>query len=381
MGNGMRETIFGGASTFSKMHCNYPDNMHEIACGSFGQGVTISGDRVLFDTVSALGARLLHFDDYGGMQSIPTIEESLLAEMLMHHFPFIEMVRYGCNGADATEGALRYARAHTGRPLVYSVGYHSCQSAFTFNTPPALGCINGLVQQFDTLNDLIVALSLLQDDHTVGAVIIEPVMLDLNVRVHLSQIRSVTRENGIVLIFDEIITGFRVPTRSISTWYGITPDLILLGKALGGGYPLSVIGGPLQIMDVPVFHSYTFAGLPKALHNAIDICSISDEKLMKFWVDSGRFMENFNRLHDELKLIGYATRCAWTGPDELKYTFWQEMFKRGIMFGPAFFPRISWTKEDYERIINESISVFNDIKLGNVKLECRMPEPIFRRNK
>jgi glutamate-1-semialdehyde 2,1-aminomutase len=367
----MENMIFGGASTFSKMHCNYPECIPEYSSGSDG----------FFDTISALGARLINMEDDGAMRSLPSAEESVLADILKKHFPFIEMVRYGCNGADATEGAIRYARAFTGRPLVYCVGYHSCQSAFTFNSPPALGCINGLVQQFNSLDDLILALMNLRDDHTVGAAIIEPVTLDLNIRVHLSQIRDLTKEKGIVLVFDEIITGFRVPTRSISTWYGITPDLILFGKALGGGYPLSIIGGPRSIMDVPVFHSYTFAGLPRALQNAIEICSIPDEELMRFWVDAGRFMENYNRLHDDLKLNGYNTRGVWTGPDELKYTFWQEMFKRRILLGPAFFPRMSWKKEHYDNILNESISVFNEIELGNVSLEGRIPEPIFKRNR
>jgi len=376
----MNDLIFGGASTFSKMHCNYPENYPSVVRGSEDNDVVgISGNHY-FDTVSALGARLIDNYGNGGILSLPHVDEDILARMLQKYLPFIEMVRYGCNGADATEGALRYARAFTGHPLVYSVGYHSCQSAFTFNTQPALGCINGLIQPFNSFESLIKSLTLLDEDHTVAAVIIEPVMLDLDVKDQLKEIRRLTTENGIVLIFDEIITGFRVPKRSISAWFDITPDLILLGKAMGGGYPLSIIGGPAAIMNVPVFHSYTFAALPEALRNALHICGLPGAAFDLFWCLAGEFMETFNSRSNTIKLDGYATRGVWTGPDELKYIFWQEMLRRGILVGVAFFPKIGWSKEDYDLLLKISLETLDDIEKNNVKLCGRTPEPIFKRN-
>lgn len=372
--------IYGGASTFSKMHCNYPENFPSILMKGDRQDVVDSSGRHLFDTVSALGAQLINYSDPGGMLSLPHINESILAELLKKHFPFIEMVRYGNNGADATEGAIRYARAFTGRPLVYSVGYHSCQSAFTFNSPPALGCINGCIQQFTSFDDLIKSLYLLDESHTVAAVIIEPVILDLDVKPQLAEIRKLTQDNEIVLIFDEIITGFRVPTRSISTWYGVHPDMILLGKAIGGGYPLSIIGGSKKIMDVPVFHSYTFAGLPKSLQKAIEICALPDEAFLSFWNMADDFRKRFNEQSEEIKLTGYATRGVWSGPEELKYIFWQEMNRAGVLLGVAFFPRMGWDHDNYNLLLKLSLETLAEIKKSDIKLCGRMPAPIFRRN-
>jgi len=377
--------IFGGASTFSKMHCNYPENIPESVIGCCGQGLVNDNRDSFFDTVSALGSRLIDYRDDGGMMSLPHQNELTLARMLSYHFPFIEMVRYGCNGADATEGAIRYARANTGKKYVVSYGYHSCQSAFTMNTPPALGCVFGHIVQANSLDSVIKLLKgvdsdLVKNTDGIAAVIVEPVILDLDVREKLSEIRMITKEKKIILIFDEIITGFRVPTRSISTWFKIIPDLILLGKAMGGGYPLSIIGGTRSIMDVPVFHSYTFSGLPKALKNAIEICGIGEYAFQHFWENSLSFMNNFNSLKFDIKLTGYATRGVWTGPDELKYTFWQEMYKKGILLGPAFFPRIKWLQADYDMLINTSYQILNEIREKNIKLDGRMPNPIFKRN-
>src|SRR4030042_531082 len=175
--------IFGGASTFSKMHCNYPENIPESITRSSGQFLEFDDGKDVFDTVSALGARLVDCEPSGGMLSLPHKSEKSLARMLCGLFPFVEMVRYGCKGADATEGAIRYARAHTGKKYVISCGYHSCQSAFTMNTPPSLGCIPGYIVQANDFNAVIKLLNgvdsdLIRHPEGVAAVIVEPVTVD-----------------------------------------------------------------------------------------------------------------------------------------------------------------------------------------------------------
>lgn len=373
--------IFGGASTFSKMPSVYPDGIPKNAIGSIDQSIIMNDYRLYFDTVSALGSQLIDYNNKGSMLSVAYANEAVLAEMIADRIPFVEMVRYGCNGADATEGAIRYARNYTGRTNVLSVGYHSCQSPFTNCTPPALGCIDGGIHMIPSLDGLIDYLYMLGDNCIdIAAVILEPVMLDINVRDSLQRIRDITAQYGIVLIFDEIITGFRFSKLCVSNYFGIHPDLILLGKALAGGYPLSIIGGSKKILDCPVFHSYTFAGFPLSIDTAIETLKIVDKSIENFWSRSGKFMDEFNRLPYKLKLHGYNTRGVWVGTDELKYTFWQQMFKMGYLIGPALFPRIGWTDEDYDRLYYASRSVLEDIETNGVKLEGDIPQPIFKRS-
>jgi glutamate-1-semialdehyde 2,1-aminomutase len=370
--------IFGGASTFSKMHCNYPDGFPEYFECCEGQYLIDNSRNRYFDTVSALGAQLIDYRN-GGMMSLPCSTEKELAEILKQKMPFIEMVRYGNNGADTSEGALRYARAHTGKKWILSYGYHSCQSAFTNQTPPALGCVEGFIRQFETL-DLLLSWMNVNEINDIAGIIVEPVILDLNVKRELETLRKITAQKGIVLIFDEIITGFRVPEFCISNWFKIFPDIILLGKGIGGGYPLSIIGGRKEIMNKPVFISYTFAGFPEAIDRALFVCTTSNDDILKLWETSGKFIHEFNEFSFGVKLKGYNTRCIWDGPRELVYTFWQEMLKKKVFLGPVFFPKLTWTEEIFKSLLITFSECIHDIKSNNITLSGHMPEPIFKRN-
>lgn len=377
--------VFGGASTFSKMHCNYPESFPQYFTAAIGEYFVDDDNGWYFDTVSGLGSRITSFSEVRhGMMSLPSKSEYDLARKICDIIPFAEMVRFGNNGADATEGAIRFARAHTKKEFVISCGYHSCQSPFTFLTDPALGCIDGKIVGVESLEEVAKHLQIIEDHKycsNIAAVIIEPVMLDINVKEIIKEIRERTRRLGIVLIFDEIITGMRVPKYCVANWFEVGPDMILLGKAIGGGYPLSIIAGRREIMDKPVFISYTFAGFPAAMENSLIILNAIDcQDLNIFWKNAGDFMTKFNELDFEIKLKGYNTRGVWSGPEEIKYTFWQEMLKREYFLGPAFFPRISWSIEDYNSILSAAKICIDKIK-GGAKLEGRFPEPIFKRNR
>lgn len=369
--------IYEGASTFSKMHRNYPDGIPNCVDTCHGQHIYSYGDRGMFDTVSSLGARLFDYNSPGGMMSLPYRGEELLADKLNELIPCIEMVRYGLNGADSTEGSIRYARAYTGRTTVLSIGYHSCQSAFTNNTPPALGCIEGGIKVLGTNSDLIAYLG--SNPKDVAAVIMEPVQLDIHVKEELLLIRSMCTNLGIVLIFDEIITGFRVPSYCISNYLSVTPDIILLGKAIANGHPLSIIGGRRDIMNRAVFHSYTFAGYPLAIDEAIKTCKLTETDLLNFWLRSGKFMDDFNRLPYGIKLTGYNTRGVWVGDDTSKFTLWQDMYNKGTLLGPAFFPRVGWTTEHYDNLYFSMRQSLEDIQSGKVILKGSLPQPLFKR--
>lgn len=223
----------------------------------------------------------------GSSYGAPTQAEVELAESLVRLVPGVEKVRLVNSGTEATMSALRLARAFTGRERVikFEGGYHGHSDAFlvkagsgvtTFGLPASRGVPPAAVQ--DTLvaryNDLD-SVSQLFDQYPgeIGAVIVEPVAGNMGVvppKVEFLQgLRQITKDNGAVLIFDEVITGFRVGLRGAQGLYGVVPDLTTLGKIIGGGLPIGAFGGKGEMMDMlapdgPVYQAGTLSGNPLA---------------------------------------------------------------------------------------------------------------------
>ena len=369
--------IAGGACTFSKRPDQYIQGVTGPTCKSMTGHTFSDGVSDLRDTTGALGALLGSCSD--GIMPLPSYMEEVLAKALVERIPCIEMVRYMLNGGDATTAALRYARAYTGRPEILYTGYHGCSGEYTYNTPPAKGCVNGHCLKMDTIEGLIAMLE--ADPTDVAAVIIEPIELDLDVRDKLEALRMMCTDTGVVLIFDCIITGGRVPHLTVANWYGIKPDLICLGKALGGGYPLSILGGRRDIMqDEEVFISYTFAGFPPSLDRAYKmLCELTDDHLQAWWDRCDALRKAINVLPYDLKIHGYATRGTWVGPDRIKYLYWQEMHDRGWHIGRPWFPRYDWPEQFYVDFFEDTKKSLGRIRGGKVKHRGTWPKELFKR--
>ena len=197
----------------------------------------------------------------------PTEIEVKMAQLVTEIVPSVEMVRMVNSGTEATMSAIRLARGHTGRNKI--VKFEGCwhghadsfliqagSSALTMGAPSSPGVTPGTAADSITVpfNDLeAVEKAVVENRDEIAAVIVEPIAGNMGVIPpvpgFLQGLRDVTTEMGIVLIFDEVITGFRVSCGGAQEFYGVTPDLTTLGKIIGGGLPVGAFGGRREIMS------------------------------------------------------------------------------------------------------------------------------------
>lgn len=338
------------------------------------------GNRYI-DFICSLGANLLGHQnikikqaiinqlDKGLLYSLGSTAEVEAAEILRVMFYFMGKVRFLKTGSEASIASLRIARSHTKRSIVLSEGYHAWHDEFVSLTPPATGCVeHKFIEKLTSLNQI---------NENVAAVIVEPVITDFSSSrmQFLIELRERCTKYGVMLIFDEIITGFRYRKNAVCLDTGIRPDILLLGKALGGGLPLSaVLTAPGIGEDQDWFVSSTFAGDLSALvaFRALGEQIATTHKNETLWAEGERFQSEFNALSDLVKLEGYPTRGVLSGSDLNKALFMQESCKAGILFGPSWFfahPHI----ELREIVINSCRDILQRIKHGHVKLEGEMP--------
>lgn len=224
----------------------------------------------------------------GTSYGAPTEAETQLAERVIEAMPNIEMVRFVNSGTEATMSALRVARAFTGRQKIikFSGGYHghadlllvaAGSGALTLGTPdspgvPASVTAETLSLPYNDVNAVRNAFERYPQD--IAAVIVEPVAGNMGcvppVVGFLQGLRDLTRQFGAVLIFDEVMTGFRVAHGGAQALYGIVPDMTCLGKIVGGGLPAAAYGGKREILELvspagPVYQAGTLSGNPLAM--------------------------------------------------------------------------------------------------------------------
>ena len=223
----------------------------------------------------------------------PTVKEIELAKILIQTVPSLEKVRLTSSGTEATMTALRLARGYTGRAKIikFSGGYHghndallvrAGSGALTFSTPDSEGVPEAFSSQtlVAEYNDLASVVTYLEaDPEGVAAVIVEPVPgnmgLILPEQGFLEGLRRLTHDYGVVLIFDEVMTGCRLARGGVQEIYNIDPDLTCLGKVVGGGLPLAAVGGKAAIMDMlaplgAVYQAGTLSGNPLAVTAGIE---------------------------------------------------------------------------------------------------------------
>ncbi len=219
--------------------------------------------RVYVDWLAAWGAALLGFgrpeiDEAirGQLDAAPTLSmphalEVEVAEKITALIPCAEMVAFGKNGSDAVTAAVRLARAATEREVILQFGFHGFHDWFAASNRTIRGIpasFDGLVHAFP-YNDTS-ALEALFDRHRgkVAAVLMEPFRAELPKKGYLEKVRDLAHANGALLVFDEMVTGFRVARGGAQEWTGVVPDLACFGKALANGMPLSALVGPRELM-------------------------------------------------------------------------------------------------------------------------------------
>lgn len=206
--------------------------------------------------------------------SLATELEVELAERLVRLVPCAEMVRFGKNGSDATTAAIRLARAYTGHERVAVCGYHGWHDWYIGTTTRDLGVPQAVkaLSRAVPYNDADAVADLLHNDPDgFAALILEPAGIDDPAPGYLEALREITQRSGVVLIFDEIVTGFHIDMGGAQSFYGVTPDLATFGKGMGNGLPISAVVGRRDIMRgmEDIFFSATFGGETLSLAAAI----------------------------------------------------------------------------------------------------------------
>lgn len=202
----------------------------------------------------------------GTAYGAPTENEIKLAKMVIDRVPCAEMIRFVNSGTEATMSAIRLARGFTGKNKIvkFEGSYHGAHDYVLVKSgsgaaalPDSLGIPKDTTKNTLTChyNDEDALKKLIVDEKdNIAAVIVEPVMGNIGCvepnSGYLEFLREITEENNILLIFDEVITGFRLSSGGAQTYYSITPDLVTMGKIIGGGFPMGAFAGKREIMEM-----------------------------------------------------------------------------------------------------------------------------------
>ncbi|MBT4711723.1 MAG: aminotransferase class III-fold pyridoxal phosphate-dependent enzyme [Alphaproteobacteria bacterium] len=379
--------------TFSKGWTQYPKGVSPVFATRADGGYVWDADGNKFiDWPMALGPLLLGHNnatvndavakqlDNGIAFSLPTVGELALAERLVDWFPYADRVRFGKNGSDATSGAVRAARAFTGRSTILCCGYHGWQDWFIGTTTRNGGVPSAMAEltkpfpynDIEALGELLAA-----HQGDVAAVIMEPMGLVEPGPGYLEAVRQLATQHGAVLIFDECWTGFRIHAQGAFGKFGVAPDMACFGKALGNGVPISVVIGTAEVMETfeEIFFSFTFGGDMLGIAAAGAVLDVLESQPVLAEVDAlGRSLMDGTAdlvadhdLGDHIALSGYGARhfLVFSGDDAdgmiLKTLFQQEAMKAGIL--AAGWHASSWahTDDDVQHTLRAYDGVFGDL--------------------
>lgn len=327
-----------------------------------------------------------------------------LSELLIDVIPCAEMVRFGKNGSDVTSAAVRLARAYTGKDKIACCGYHGWQDWYIATTSRNKGIPEAVKKltfafeynKIDTLEKIFA-----ENKDEVACVIMEPVGMLEPQGNFLKEVKDLTHKHKAILIFDEIVTGFRFSLGGAQEYFAVEPDMATFGKSMGNGMPISALVGKKEYMRKleEVFFSFTFGGETLSLAASLaTIHELIEKKVIDYlWKKGQKIKDGYNRIAAKYNMQEY-TRClgfapvnypVFTNPDgkaslELKSLFQQECIKRGVLFSGRHNTSFSHSDKD----IAITLEVYDDamrllkeaVEKGNVEqmLEGEKVQPVFR---
>lgn len=329
-----------------------------------------------------------------------------VSEMLVDTVPCAEMVRFGKSGSDATSAAVRVARAFTGRDKIASEGYHGWHDWYIGTTEHSKGvpqAVKALTETF-RYNDIESLRQVFaKNEGEIAAVIMEPVGIVEPEPGFLQEVKDLSHKNGALLIFDEVISGFRMSLGGAQEFFGVTPDLAAFGKAMANGMPISALVGRTDVMSQfnEVFFSHTFGGETLSLAASLaTVSELREKKVIPYlWRQGKKLQEAYQKIAEEAHLeSGYTISCIGYPPRnviafrdvagkdclEMKSLFQQEMIKRGILFPGYNAISFSHSDEDIEKTIEAYVDsmkiVAKAAKENNFRkyLEGGVVSPVFR---
>ena len=341
----------------------------------------------------------------GGLSfGAPTAAETVIAEEIAKLVPSVERVRLVSSGTEATMSAIRLARGYTGRDKIvkFEGCYHGHSDSLlvkagsgllTFGNPSSAGVPADFTRHTIVLpyNDVAaLAQCFAEFGHEIACVILEPIAGNMNLikpsAEFVQQLRALTEQAGSVLIYDEVMTGFRVALGGAQSVHGITPDLTTMGKVIGGGMPLAAFGGKKEIMECisplgGVYQAGTLSGNPVAVAAGLKTLEIiqrpgfyeqlsaacqqltsgltaaAQQAGVTFSADSigGMFGLYFADRFPQ----GYADMAA-SNTDGFK-TFFHGMLERGIAFGPSAYEASFVSAAHTPQLIEETVAAAQDV--------------------
>jgi glutamate-1-semialdehyde aminotransferase len=362
--------ISSGVQTLSKQPDKFVFGQYPIYLER-GQGAYVydEHDSKFIDYPLGLGAILLGHSypdikqaiayqlDRGTLFTLPSFLETELAKKLNKLIPCAEKVRFLKTGSEADSAAIKIGRAYTGKDHIAYCGYHGWHDWYTVDTQKNLGIPKeqkNLIHKFEYNN--IESLVDILKNYDVGVVILEPYIYDLPQNMFLHQLVGAAHKYGAIVVFDEVVTGFRTKDFSAQKYFKVTPDLSCFGKAMANGLPISVVCGKKEIMKVlegDCFVSSTFGGeLLSIVSTLATIKVLEDEKAIdSIWNYGTMLKDGYNDIASDLELdtssVGCPSRTMYKFPSgDHKSLFWQECIKRGVLFGYAQFISYSHREEE-----------------------------------
>lgn len=399
-----------GTQTMSKCPDQFVDGVYPKFAGK-AQGAYIEDieGREYLDFMCGLGPIILGYNDKktneaivkqlekGIIFSLPTLLEQELAALLVEVIPCAEQVRFAKNGTDVDLAAVRIARSYTGREHIAKCGYHGwgdwhAVSLRDYGVPKAL---SNIVHDFEYNN--LESLENILKNYKCAGVIMEAQALTAPDPGFLEGVRDLCNQYGALLIFDEVVTGFRWSLGGAQEYYGVTPDLACFGKAMANGMPLSAIVGKKEYMNElnHAFFSMTFGGECLSLAASIStIKCLKSKDYSHIWNLGNMFSEGMYNLSKKYNLkinfAGSGPRHNLTFSNEyedaalMKDVFYQEMCKQGILFSNVLYVSFAHTEKDIKKTIMAADNAFKFVaeninNLENV-LEGKASVSVFRKN-
>jgi len=359
--------------------------------------------------VEQISTRGYHF-------SFPHELDYKVGEAVQRLVPSVDLIRFTCSGTESTMAAIRLARAYTGKDKIikfegayhgwsdlHFVSYHPelTMAAGRYNAPRGLPDSTGMPQAFvdqliiQPFNDLEVIEKTIRDRHfEIAAVLIEPALANCGVippvEGYLEELRKITEQYGVLLIFDEVMTGFRIAPGGAQEYYNIKPDISTFAKAIGAGFPVACFGGTKEVMEIEakneVMHGGTYTASPLVL-------AAADAVLQRIERDKEtmypRLFELSERLRDGLVRVireaGFHCFGQGVGPlfqvfignkdidrlynyrdtmdfvrNDIYSAFHAEMQKRGIYCHPSVFERWFLSTEHTDQEIDDTIAAADE---------------------
>ncbi|GLH64761.1 glutamate-1-semialdehyde 2,1-aminomutase [Parageobacillus sp. G301] len=340
----------------------------------------------------------------------PTLIENELAKLVIERVPSVEIVRMVNSGTEATMSAIRLARGYTGRNKIvkFEGSYHGHGDSLlikagsgvaTLGLPDSPGVPEAVAQNTITVpyNDLeSVRYAFERFGEDIAAVIVEPVAGNMGVVPpvpgFLQGLRDITKQYGALLIFDEVMTGFRVDYHCAQGYFGIEPDLTCLGKVIGGGLPVGAYGGKAEIMEKvapsgPVYQAGTLSGNPLAMTAGYEtLIQLTPETYDEFRKKADRLEKGLREAAEKYEIPHTINRAgsmigffftneevtnyekAKTSNLEMFAAYYREMAEQGIFLPPSQFEGLflstEHTDEDIEKTIAAAERAFAKIREG-----------------